>query len=82
LGSWILFLTSLIFSGGRVLTLFPGFSTSLSNWIFWGGAVAAIASTVLLCRYLIRERLLSVPLVAGIAGASLSSVGIVLAAVK
>lgn len=82
LGSWALFVASLVLSGGWILNSFPSLPTALSNWLFWGAAVAAVASTVLLFRYLIRSKLLSVPLVAGIAGASLLSVGIVLAAIK
>ena len=81
-GSWVLFVASLVLSGGWVLSSFPSLPIALSNWLFLGAAVGAVASTVLFFRYLIHSKLLSVPLVAGIAGASLLSVGIVLAATK
>jgi len=81
-GSWALFVASLVLSGGWVLSSFPSLPITLSNWLFWGSAVAAVTSTVLFFRYLVHSKLLSVPLVAGIAGASLLSVGVVLAATK
>ena len=82
LGSWGLFVASLVLSGGWVLNTFPSLPIALSNWLFYGAAIAAVVSAILFFRFLNRSKLLSVPLVSGIAGVSLLSVGIVLAATK
>jgi hypothetical protein len=81
LGSWLLAGLSLWFLGWSFYSAWE-VPTSISNWLLIAALILGIAATIMLITRIAKLGLLSLPLLAGFAGATLVTAFALLAALK